>query len=69
MEISYNRNAGLAVDADLALFVVDADVSVRTQSCSDSHLKRDAEFFRPVFEVRREVAQTRVRHGVTQTRV
>jgi len=29
------RNAGLAVDADLGLFVLDADISVRMQSCSD----------------------------------
>jgi len=53
MGVGYNRNTGLAVDADLELFVVDADVSVRTRSCSDW---RDA---------RREVAQTRLRHEVT----
>jgi len=58
MGISYNRNAGLAVDVDLALFVVYADISVRMQSCSDPCLKWDAELLRPVFEIRREVAQT-----------
>jgi len=60
MGISYNRNVGLAVDVDLVLFVVDADISVRMQSCSDPCLKWDAELLRPVFEIRREAAQTRV---------
>ena len=50
MGVSYNRNAGLAVDASLALFVVDVDVSVRTRSCSDPRLKWDAKLLRPVFE-------------------
>jgi len=39
MEISYNRNVGLAVDADLTLFVIDEDVSVRMWSFSDPRLK------------------------------
>ena len=30
MGVSYNRNAGLELDADLALKVVDTGVSVRT---------------------------------------
>ena len=38
MEVSYNRNVGLALDADLMLLVADAGVSVRTQSCSVPHL-------------------------------
>jgi len=29
MGISYNRNTNLVVDADLALFIADADISVR----------------------------------------
>ena len=49
MGISYNRNAGLVVDADLALFVVDADVSVRTRNYLDLLL-----------EVGCEITQTRV---------
>ena len=47
MRISYNRNAGVAVDADLALFVVDGDVLVRTQS-----------LLRPTIEVEHRVTQT-----------
>ena len=35
IRMSYNRNAGLAVDMDLMLLVVDADVSVRMRSCLD----------------------------------
>ena len=58
MGVSYNKNAGLAVDADLTLFVVDVDVSVKTQNCSDTRLKWDAEWLRPTFEVRCEVDQT-----------
>ena len=50
---------GLAIDADLALFFLDTDVSVRMQSCSDPCLKWDAELLRPAFEVRPEVVQTR----------
>jgi len=69
MRISYKRNAGLTLYVDLALFVVDTDVSVRTRSCLDSRLKWEAELLRPAFEVRRKVAQTRVRFRVTQTRV
>jgi len=69
MRVSYNRNASFAVDADLALFVVDADISVRMRSCSDPHLKWDAELLRPPFKVRCEVAQTSVRREVTQTHV
>jgi len=46
MKVSYNRNLGLVMDADLVLFVVDADVSVRTQSCSDPCLKWDAELLK-----------------------
>ena len=57
MGISYNRNVGLALDADLALFVVDADVSVRTRSCSGPREAQDAELLRPVFEVEHRVAQ------------
>jgi len=57
------------VDTDLALFVVDIDVSVKTRSCSDSHFKWDAELLRLAFEVRREVAQTRMRREVTQTHI
>ena len=55
MGISYNRNASLVVDADLTLFVVDADVYT--------------ELLRSAFEVERRVAQTRIRRRVTQTRV
>jgi len=32
MGVSYNRNAGLALDADLALLVVDASISERRVS-------------------------------------
>ena len=39
MGVSYNINASFVLDADLALLVVNADVSVRTRSCSDPHLK------------------------------
>jgi len=39
MEISYKKNAGLAVDADLTLLVVDTDVSVKMWSYSDPRLK------------------------------
>ena len=37
--VNYNRNAGLALDTDLALLVVDAGISVRMRSCSDLCLK------------------------------
>ena len=47
MRVYYNRNAGLALDADLALLVVDADVSKR-------------ELLTLAFEVRRRVSQTHV---------
>jgi len=56
MGVSYNRNTGLTLDADLALLVVDASVLVRTRSCSDSHLKWDAQFRRPASEVEYWVA-------------
>ena len=69
MGVSYNRNTGLALDANLALHIVDAGVSVRTLSCSDPRLKLDAWFLRPASEVERRVAQTRVRCGVLYTRV
>jgi len=48
MGVSYNRNAGLALDAELALLVadaelallfVDANVSIRMRICSNPHLK------------------------------
>ena len=39
MKVSYNRNAGLTLDADLALLVVDAGFSVRMRSYSDPRLK------------------------------
>jgi len=50
MGVNYNGNVNLALNADLVLFVVDADVSsergvarthvrCRTQSCSDLCLK------------------------------
>jgi len=58
MGISYNINAGFALDADLALFAVDADVSVKTWSCSDPHEAQDAELLIPTFEVKRTVAHT-----------
>ena len=46
MGVSYKRNTGLVMDADVALFVVDADISVRTQSYSDPLLKWDAKLFK-----------------------
>jgi len=46
MGIIYNKNAGLAVDADLVLFVIDVHILVRTRSCSDPRLKWDAELLR-----------------------
>ena len=39
MGISYNKNVGLALDADLALLIVDTDVSVKMRKCLDQHLK------------------------------
>jgi len=39
MKVSYNKNAGLALDVDLALLIVDTGVSARTRSCSDPRLK------------------------------
>jgi len=39
MGVSYNRNVGLALDADLALIAVDIGISVRTWSCSNLCLK------------------------------
>ena len=47
MGVCNNRNAGLTLDADLALLVVDADFS-------------NTELLRLVFEVRRRVSQTRL---------
>jgi len=55
---SYNRNAGLVLNEDLALFVVDANVSVRMRICSDPHEAQDAELLRLAFEVKRRVAHT-----------
>jgi len=60
MRISYIRNAGVKLDADLALLVVGADILVRTQSYSDPPLKCSAEFLRPALEIGCGVAQTRV---------
>jgi len=37
MEVNYNRNTSLALEADLTLFVVDADVSVKMWSCLDPY--------------------------------
>ena len=59
MRVSYNRNAGVTLDADLALLVIDVGVSVKTWSCSDSRLKWDAWFLRPASEVEHQVAKTR----------
>ena len=78
--VSYNRNAGLALDADLALFVVDEGISVLMQSCSDPRLEWDAMFLRPTSDVEPSCSDLRlkwdagllrpcVRCGVTQTRV
>jgi len=47
MGVYYNRNAGLALDADLALLVVD-------------RVSQNMELLILVFEVRREVSQTRI---------
>ena len=58
MGVSYNKNVGLALDADLTLFVVDADVSLecgvarthvrrKMRSCSDPRLKWNAKLLRP----------------------
>ena len=58
MGISYNINAGLALDADLALFAVDADVSVKMRSCSDLQEAQDAKLLIATFEVKRRVAHT-----------
>jgi len=51
MGISYNKNTGLAVDMDLALFVADTDVSVRMRSCSNL-----CKVLRPAFEMEHRVA-------------
>ena len=51
MRISYNRNAGLALDADFALLVVDGNVSFRIQSCSNSRLKCSTELLIPALEI------------------
>ena len=73
MVINYNRNAGLALDADLTLLVVDTDFLVRMRSCSDPHLTRstkllkpisDAELLRLALKVECGVVQTRMGHGV-----
>jgi len=64
VRVNYNRNAGLVLDADLALLIVDAGISVRMQSCSDSHLKRDTGFLRPHVWSGRQVAQTHAWHGM-----
>jgi len=82
MGISCNRNASFALDADLALLIVNADVSVRTQNCSDPYLKRDAGFLRPrlkwsaellrlALELRRGIVQNCVEIGrrVSHTRI
>jgi len=58
MRVSYNRKAGLALDADLALLFVDG-----------GRLIQNAELLRPTRDARCGVAQTYVRRGVTQTRV
>ena len=47
MKVCYNKNVGLALDADLALLVVDADVS-------------NAKLLKLVFDVRLRVSQTRM---------
>ena len=39
MGVSYNKNMGLALGADLALLVVNAGISVRTLSFSYPYLK------------------------------
>ena len=64
MGVSYNRNAGLALDAELALFLVDAGISVRMRSYSDSRLKCDTGFLRPAFKMERGVAQICARRRV-----
>jgi len=69
MEVSYNKNTGLVLDADLTFLVVDASVSVRARSCLNSRLIWDPRFLRstsevicvisrPVSDVERRVAQT-----------
>jgi len=49
MRVSYNRNAGLALDVNPVLLVVDAGVLVY-----------NAELLRPAFEVGCKVSQSRV---------
>jgi len=56
MGVSYNRNAGLMLDAELALLVVGAVVLVRMRSYSEPRLKWDAGFLRSASEVKRRVA-------------
>ena len=70
MGVSYNRNVGVALDADFALLVVDANVSKRsvaqtriwseTQGFSDQRLKWSAKLLRLAPDLE---------HGVTQTRI
>jgi len=62
--VSYNKNVGLALDADFPLLVVDVSDSVRTGSYSDSRSKWDAGFFRPASKVERRVAQTCAWNGM-----
>jgi len=49
MGINYNRSAGLALDADLVFVQMQCltRISVRMQSCRNSHLKWSAELLRP----------------------
>ena len=69
MGVYYNRNAGLALDADLALLVVDAGLECgvaqthilsETQDFSDPHLKWNAKLLRLVLGIERGVTHTRV---------
>ena len=70
MGVSYNRNVGLALDADLTLLVVNAGVSKRgvaqtriwseTQGFSDPRLKWSAELLRLALDLECGVTQTRV---------
>jgi len=56
MWVSYSRNAGLTLDVDLALLIVDVSISVRMWSCSNPHFKWNTSFLWPASEVEHRVA-------------
>ena len=76
MRVCYNRNAGLPLDADLALLVLYAGISEcevahtcvwrEKRDFSDLCLKWSAKLLRLALDMEREVPQTRIEYGLTQ---